>query len=129
MIASKSSKKIHKKGRKEKQKGKTDVVCENCHKPRHTKENCYHPGGSKKGQAPSHWKLGKKKDESANVAKTDDEETFAIACSSDFQALATTLKASKTRNEAIIDSGASHHSRPDKSKFLDYKPIDCCNVP
>jgi hypothetical protein len=59
MIASQSVKKIYKKGRKGKQTGKTDVVCENCHKPRYTKENCYHPGGSKKGQAPSHWKLGK----------------------------------------------------------------------
>jgi hypothetical protein len=38
--------------------------------------------------------------------------------------LATTLKASKTRNEAIIDSGTSRHFCPDKSKFLDYKPID-----
>jgi hypothetical protein len=125
MIASQSGKKTHKKGRKGNQKGKMDVVCENCHKPRHTKENCYHPGGGKKGQAPSHWKLGKKKDESANVAKTDDDdEIFAFACSSDFQALATTLKASKTRNEAIIDSGASCYFCPDKSKFLDYKPID-----
>jgi hypothetical protein len=123
MIASQSGKKIHKKGGKGKQKAKTDVVCKNCHKPRYTKDNCYHPGGGKEGQAPSHWKLGKKKDESANVAKTDDDEEI-FACSSDFQALATTLKASKTRNKAIIDSGASCHFCPDKSKFLDHKPID-----
>jgi hypothetical protein len=124
-IITSQSGKIHNKGGEGKQKGKMDVVCENCHKPRHTKENCYHPGGGKEGQAPSHWKLGKKKDESANVAKTDDDkEIFAFTCSSDFQALATTLKASKTRNEAIIDSGTSYHFCPDKSKFLDYKPID-----
>jgi hypothetical protein len=103
-----------------------DAVCKNCHKPRHTKGNCYHLGGSKEGQAPSHWKLGRKKDESANRAKTNDnEEIFAFTCSSNFQALASTLKATKTRNEVIIDSGASHHFCPDKSKFLDYKPIDC----
>ena len=76
-----------------KQKGKMDVVCENCKKPRHTKENCFHPGGGKEGQALSHWNMGKKKNESANVAKIeDDEELFAFTCSSDFQALTTDLK-------------------------------------
>jgi hypothetical protein len=65
----------------------------------------------------NHWKLGKKKDESANIAKTDDDdEIFAFACSSDFQALATILKANETRNNAIIDSSASYHFCPDKSK-------------
>jgi hypothetical protein len=38
--------------------------------------------------------------------------------------LATTLKASKTRNDIIIDSGATCHFCPYKSKFLDYNPID-----
>jgi hypothetical protein len=85
------------------------IISENCHKPRHTKGNCYHLGGGKEGQAPSHWKLGKKKDESANVAKIDDDkEIFAFTCSSDFQALATTVKQetkpSLTVAQAIISA-------------------------
>jgi hypothetical protein len=50
-----------KKDRKVKPKGKYDITCDNCHKPGHTKNNYFHPGGHKESQAPSSWNLGKKK--------------------------------------------------------------------
>jgi hypothetical protein len=88
MVASQGSHKGTKKNRKGKQKSKSGITCDNCHKPKHTKDNCFHPGGGKEGQALSHWNLGKKKNESANVAKADDKKDFfAFTCSSDFKAL------------------------------------------
>jgi hypothetical protein len=73
-----------KKGKKGKygkgQKSKPNVTCDNCGRDGHTKPDCYLKGGGKEGQGP--WqkksKKGKKKtNETAAVAKTEDQELFA----------------------------------------------------
>jgi hypothetical protein len=115
-----------KKNGKGKQKGKSGITCDNCHKPGHTKDNCFHPGGGKEGQALSHWNLGKKKKEPANVAKVDDEKDFfAFTCSSDFKAISANPKHDVSQMDTIIDSSVSHHFCMDRSRFCDYKSIDC----
>jgi len=116
MVASQATMRTGKKNGKGKNKGKSSVICNNCQKPGHKKDDCFHPGGGKEGQAPSHWNLGKKKKESANIAKAEDEdEIFAFVCTSDFKALATNLKVDTSKTDTIIDSGASRHFCPLKA--------------
>jgi len=51
MAAASGGKKQSKK--KGKGKGKTNLICDNCHKPGHSKEDCWGPGGDKEGQGPN----------------------------------------------------------------------------
>ena len=90
--------------------------------PGHTKPNCWLKGGGKEGQGPRQKKSkkGEKKDESAAVAETKDEELFAFTCTLDYVAIAEALKVPKSRLGACIDSGASRHYCPDRSKFENY---------
>jgi hypothetical protein len=68
----------------------------------------------------------KNKNKSANIVKNDDaDELFAFSCTSDFNALATELKINKSTHDTILDSGASRHFCPDRSRFQSYQTIDC----
>jgi hypothetical protein len=49
---------------------------------------------------------------------------FAFSCTSDFNALATELKIDESTHDTILDSGASRHFCPDRSRFQSYQPID-----
>ena len=105
------------------EKSKSGVSCENCGKSGLTKPNCYSKGGGKEGQWPKrkdHKKGAKKTDESAAVAKTEDEELFAFTCTSDYASLANALRLPKDRYGACIDSGASNHYCPDRNNFENY---------
>ena len=125
------------KDKKSKDKGpKSDAVCSNkiCSKISHTSGQCFKKGGGREGQAPEWWKKMKaKKDKKsgANVAETksDNEpedyamlattdDQLALECTSDFRSEAHAIS---NVCGIIIDSSASHHFSPDRSKFLNYK--------
>jgi hypothetical protein len=64
-------------------------------------------------------KLGKKKNESANIVKAEDkDEIFAFVCSSNLKAFAVNLKVDVSKTDAIIDSDTSRHCYPGKSKSI-----------
>ncbi|KAF8810961.1 hypothetical protein BYT27DRAFT_7090691, partial [Phlegmacium glaucopus] len=120
---------------------KNDILCTNlpnCGRRGHTKDQCWEKGGGKEGQAPDWWKKGKGNKVSANVAENktaekDEPENYAmlaytnpdndtaLVCTSDFRS-----EAHATSNQAgiILDTGASSHFSPNRSKFLNYKELE-----
>ena len=110
-------------------KGKLHKLCANCDKSGHTKEDCWAPGGGKEGQGPNQQKQGskgKKKEESA--AKTTTEEVFAFTCTSTFVGVADSLKIPPSKHGVIVDNSASSHFCPDKSKFINLRPLEGQNI-
>ena len=101
-------------------------LCDNCGKPGHTKEECWGEGGGKEGQGPCQKKKPAKREEKGmeSAAIAEDEELFAFACTSDFSAITDALKVPKFRLGAIVDSGASRHFCPDRTKFVNFKSIE-----
>ena len=117
---------------------KDDIICTNlpnCGRKGHTKEQCFEKGGGKEGQAPDWWKRARGKKASANVAENktaeqDEPEDYAmlaatipddhsaLVCTSDFLSEA---HSASNQSGIIIDSGASRHFSPDRSKFLNYQ--------
>ena len=85
----------------------SDEECENCHKPGHTKEDCWSKGGGKEGQGPRQNK--KKKAEAAAVAVTNDEsdELFAFTCTSDYADIVESTKLPRSKLGTCVNSGAS----------------------
>ena len=59
-------------------------------------------------------------DESAAVAKTEDEEIFAFTCTSDYASVTNALQLLKNQYGACIGSGASNHYCPDQKNFENY---------
>ena len=120
------SKGTGKSNRKEKDKSKPDVVCDNCNKPGHTGEQCYSKGGGSEGQGPKQKARAKdkaKESETATVATNDEGDLFAFTCSSDYTAVAEKLEVPKSRLGTCIDSGASMDYCPDRARFTNYKSI------
>jgi len=109
---------------KKKDNSQSDVVCENCDKPGHSKPDCWSKGGGKEGQGPRHKKKGKKSETVVVAAEDDKEDLFAFTCTSDYVAVAESIDVPKSRLGTCMDSGASQHYCPDRSKFTDYKPIE-----
>ena len=117
---------------------KDDKQCTNtnCGRTGHTIDQCWEEGGGKAGQAPDWWKKKTKgKKPSANVAEDknsekDEPENYAMAtfnlpddpealvCTSDFRSEAHAIP---NHSESIVDSGASRHFSPERSKFLNYE--------
>ena len=116
---------------------KSNILCtnSNCGRHGHTKEQCWQKGGGQEGKAPDWWQT-QEKTASTNVAEkkseNDDTDNFAmltynvpydptaLVCSSDFH-----YKALAVANPtgAILDSSASRHFSPDRSKFLNYQEL------
>src|ERR1700722_13762592 len=124
-----------KKGKKGKygkgQKPKPNVTCDNCGRDGHTKPDCYSKGGGKEGQGP--WqkksKKGEKKtNETAAVAKTEDQELFAFTCTSDYVTVADAIGLPKDKLGACIDSGASSHYCLDRTRFQNFWPLEDRNI-
>ena len=101
--------------------GKKRTKCFNCEKLGHIKSECWAPGGGKEGQGPKQ-KSGKTK-ASANAASSiksnrdSPQEEFAFV---------TTMVAVKNDDfdgNILVDSGASSHFCPDKSKFVSF--VEC----
>jgi hypothetical protein len=66
-------------------KFKSGMKCDNCGGSEHTQPNCWSKGGGKEGQGlrqKKSKKEDKKTDESAAMAKTQDEELFVFTCTS-----------------------------------------------
>ena len=117
---------------------KDDILCTNtpnCGRKGHTKDQCWEKGGGKEGQAPEWWKKKKANKPSANAVENknpekDEPENYAMAafilpddpkalvCTSDFRSEAHAIS---NHSGSIIDSGASRHFSPERSKFLNYE--------
>ena len=130
------------KGKGRESKSKDERHCTNCSKDGHTKDQCWEKGGGKEGQGPCKWwEKSKKKDESngssnanttnkaemtENMAFTtigpscEDDEDFALTITSDFSPEA---HSTFITPGVIIDSGATAHFSPNRSKFLNYQEI------
>ena len=103
----------------------TNKHCDNCGKDGHIKENCWAKGGGKEGQGPKQRKLKKDKTspQLAAVAedKLTDDNLFAFTCTSGFSAITESNPISANPLAACIDSDASSHYCPDRSKFINYR--------
>ena len=119
--------------KRSKKKGKepqSDVTCDNCHKPGHTKPECFGKGGGKEGQAPWQKKKKRSKDAgTANVASTsakptDEEVMYAFACTSDFVDTVKREGGDVAAVEAILDSGADPHFCPDRTRFEKFEATE-----
>ena len=125
------------KGKDKSKSSKDDILCTNtpnCGRRGHTKDQCWEKGGGKEGQAPDWWKKKNSKGDknNANSAedKSDEPEDYAmfastlpdddtaLVCTSDFREEVHTVS---HQSGIIIDSGASRHFSPDRSKFLNYE--------
>ena len=67
-------------------------------------------------------------EESAAVAKGEDDELFTFTCTSDYVALTNSLKIPKGKYGACMDSGASDHYCPERDQFQNYRPLDNGNI-
>jgi hypothetical protein len=106
-----------------KNKPQSDVTCENCDRPGHSKPDCWSKGGGKEGQGPRQKKKGKTNEAIIVVADDDNSELFTFTCTLDYVALANSLDVPKPRLGTCIDSGASRHYCPDRTKFTEYKQV------
>ena len=109
--------------------------CYNCKRLGHKSVDCYSAGGGKEGQGPKqknskHQKSGKQEEatSSANVASHSEMSNisgtmFVFSATSSFHCVATKLRIPPEQCSAILDSSASHHYCPDKSKFINFTPI------
>ena len=109
--------------------------CYNCKRLGHKSIDCYSAGGGKEGQGPKQMNLkhqkGRKHEEvtsSANIASQSEMSNmggtmFAFSATSSFHCVATKLGIPPERCSTILNSGASHHYCPDKSKFINFTPI------
>ena len=105
--------------------------CFNCHRLGHKSPDCFAPGGGKEGQGPKQkgQKSGKQGDSnSANITNQSEtmntgETMFSFATTSSFHCVATKLGIPTERCSTIVNSGASQHYCPDKSKFKHFTPI------
>ena len=61
--------------------------------------------------------------ESAVVADAGDDDSFAFVCTTNHSMVANLANVPKEMLGACIDSGASCHYCPDRSKFINYRPM------
>lgn len=102
------------------------MICHNCEKKGHKKDDCWAKGGGKEGQGSR--QKGKKKSEKANkvavVASDKDDGLITFSCTSDYGEVANALKIPKSKMGGCIDSGVSRDYSPDCEKFSKYRS-DC----
>lgn len=101
------------------------MTCNNCHRPGHSKPDCWSKGGGKEGQGPRQTRKLKNSETVVVATNNDKEDLFAFTCTSDCVAMADTLDVLRSKLGTCIDSGTLKHYCPDKSKFTSYKPMVC----
>ena len=89
-------------------------------------------GGGKEGQEPGQ-KESKGNDEGPEVVavtegKPDDDKLFTFACTLHLSLKVNSPHVAGTSFSACIDSGATSHYCPAKSRFITYKPITSRNI-
>jgi len=102
-----------------------EAICFNCDRKGHYKADCWRPGGGKEGQRPPRrgQKEGNSSKQAANTAaEHDTKDNYAFA-SSDMVNIAKQIKIPAERCSAIVDSGATSHFCPDRSKFITFTSI------
>jgi hypothetical protein len=62
------------------------------------------------------------------LCKTEDQKLFAFVCTSDYIAVADAIGLPKDKLGACVDSGASSHYFPDRTKSLNYRPLEDRNI-
>jgi hypothetical protein len=118
------AKKASKPRQKKKDKQKSDITCENCDRPGHSKPDCWSKGGGKEGQGPRQKKKEKSAETIVVVTEDNKDNLFAFTCTSDYMAVVDTLEVLKSKLGTCMDSGASRHYCPDQTKFTDYKAVE-----
>ena len=118
------TKKAGKSKSKKKDGSQSDVICENCNRPGHSKPDCWSKGKGKKGQGPRQQKKGKKSETVVVAADNKKEDLFAFTCTSDYMAVAESIDLPKLHLGTCMDSRASQHYCPDRSKFTEYKTVE-----
>jgi hypothetical protein len=103
-----------------------DAVCYNCDCKGHYKNDCWRPGGGKEGQGPNqHGRRGRcPQKQSANTAKeSDGQETNYAFIMTDLVSIAQGMGIPPECCGAIVDSGATSHFCPDRTKFMNFVTI------
>ena len=98
-----------------------DVECYNCHRKGHYKLDCWRRGGGKEGQKPQRQgrnDAAQPKQSASSASTTAPQEDFAFA----------SMAVIPNSPEAIIDSGATSHFCPDRSKFITFSDIPVQDV-
>jgi hypothetical protein len=84
---------------KRKEKGQSDITCENCKRPGHGKPDCYSKGGGKEGQGSRQKGKAKAKEPETVMVTADnkEKELFAFTCTSNYAAIADSLDVLKSK--------------------------------
>jgi len=99
-----------------------DTVCYNCNRKGHFKSDCWSSGGGKEGQGPNRdTRRGAKspRQTASIVAVPEVQKDFAFALEE--------IRPTEIRC-AIIDSGATSHFCPDRTKFVTFSEIEAQDV-
>jgi hypothetical protein len=107
-------------------KPKKGKVCDNCHGKGHVKDDCWSKSGGKEGQGPRQKAASKKEEKKPTeiAAAAADGNLFTFSCTSDYAEIAQGLNLPATKlGGGIIDTGASSHFCPDRTKFQNYRPL------
>jgi hypothetical protein len=111
--------------------GNSNITCYNCNNVGHVKANCWSKGGGKEGQRPQRWGQRNGNSQHPAAANTATQSTSTMTpvvnyafATSDLANVAKQLNIPVERHGAIVDSGATSHFCPNRSKFTSFIQIE-----